>query len=355
VRKLLLSQRCKSKDFALLILLIWYPIKKVINLLFKKVTRIENSFHVFQIDGDKIARINVNHILIIADIEGSSGCREKKAAQFFNKEWYKACVEMTKDVNAVSKSLLDAGVLHVTIKDFHRTGYNIIAENLDPRVALISGYKNGPVPGFSTIPNVSAVMFLGMHAASGTKGFLAHTLTSRIAKLTINGKIWSEAELFSASLGPFGIRPIFFSGCDEACRQVQVAIPGLVVYPIDKIGSGYSFNAAHWRECLCQKAVTAIATSTAPPFLPEGPFYANVDFRDGEKTARLISRRWGFVCQGASVIIKADSFHDLYMDLIRICYLTPLIEKMLPGGLLAIYNLIGWAGLKFYGIKVGRK
>jgi D-amino peptidase len=114
-------------------------------------------------------------------------------------------------------------------------------------------------------------MFLGMHAASGTKGFLAHTLTSRIAKLTINGKIWSEAELFSASLGPFGIRPIFFSGCSEACRQVQIAIPGLVVYPIDKMSSSYSFDAAHWRESLCQKAVTAISTSTASPFLPKGP------------------------------------------------------------------------------------
>jgi D-amino peptidase len=297
----------------------------------------------------------MNHVLIIADIEGSSGCRDKKAAQFFNKEWYKACVEMTKDVNAVSKSLLDAGVLHVTIKDFHRTGYNIIAENIDPRINLISGYKNGPVPGFSNIPNASAIMFLGMHAASGTNGFLAHTLTSRIAKLTINGKIWSEAELFSALFGPFGIRPIFFSGCSEACKQVQIAIPGLVVYPIDKMDSAYLFDAAHWRESLCQNAVTAISTSTASPFLPKGPFYTVVDFRDGKKTAKLISRRWGFVCHGASVEIKADSFRDLYMDLIRICYLTPLIEKMLPAGLLAVYNLIGWTGLKLYCNSMGRK
>jgi hypothetical protein len=36
------------------------------------------------------------------------------------------------------------------------------------------------------------------------------------------------------------------------------------------------------------------------------------------------------------------------MDLIRICYLTPMIEKMLPAGVLELYNLAGFAGLYFY-------
>ena len=35
---------------------------------------------------------------------------------------------------------------------------------------------------------------------------------------------------------------------------------------------------------------------------------------------------------------------ELFMQLIRICYLTPLVEKMLPLGL-AAYNLWGRFGL----------
>ncbi len=291
---------------------------------------------------------DTNHVLIIADIEGSSGCWEKKAAEFFNKKWHAACVDMTGDVNAVSKALFDAGVSRVSVKDFHRTGYNLIAENMDSRIDLISGYKEGKIPGFGKIPDAAMAIFLGMHAASGTNGFLAHTLTSRIAKLTINGKIWSEFELFSASLGPFGICPVFFSGCPEACRQAQEVMSGIAAFPIDKSDSMDKFHVRKWREGLCRKAVEAVHNSTLPPFLPLGPFTAMVDFRDGKKAARLISKRWGFGFKGASLQIKADSFAELYMDLIRICYLTPMVEKMLPAGLLSIYNLIGWSGLKFY-------
>ena len=40
-------------------------------------------------------------ILIIADIEGSSGCWNRRASSFMTREWSRACVEMTRDVNAV--------------------------------------------------------------------------------------------------------------------------------------------------------------------------------------------------------------------------------------------------------------
>jgi D-aminopeptidase len=255
---------------------------------------------------------------------------------------------MTKDVNAVSKALFDAGVLRITVKDFHRTGYNIIAENIDPRIELMSGYKQGPVPGFGQVPDVSSVMFMGMHAASGSNGFLAHTLTSRISRLVVNGKIWPEVELFSASLGPYGIRPVFFSGCPEACKQAKNAISGINVFPINKSGPRHKFDVVSWRKALCRNAVGAIQNSHTLPFLPKGPFSAILGFRDGKKAADRVSKRWGFVRKRSEIQIEADTFHELYMDLIRICYLTPLIEKMLPAGVLSLYNLVGFAALNVY-------
>ena len=49
------------------------------------------------------------HVLIIADIEGSSGCPDYEASSFMTAKWALACLEMTRDVNAEADALLDAG------------------------------------------------------------------------------------------------------------------------------------------------------------------------------------------------------------------------------------------------------
>ena len=59
-------------------------------------------------------------ILIIADIEGSSGCMSYGASSFNTEEWYDACIDMSLDVRRVTDSLFDAGAEQVVIKDFHR-------------------------------------------------------------------------------------------------------------------------------------------------------------------------------------------------------------------------------------------
>jgi D-amino peptidase len=53
---------------------------------------------------------------------------------------------MSLDVDAVV-GLFDAGVRQVTVKDFHRTGYNLLPEMIDHRARIDCGYRRGPVPG----------------------------------------------------------------------------------------------------------------------------------------------------------------------------------------------------------------
>ena len=195
-------------------------------------------------------------VLIVADIEGSSGCWNYAASSFMTTEWAIACAEMTKDVEAVVQALLRAGVTDIIVKDFHRTGYNLLPERIDRRARVDSGYALGPIPGMGDPGKTQAVLFLGLHAASGTDGFLPHTMTSRLAAVRANGALLSEVALFAALLAPYGIRPVFFSGCPDACRQAAAVIPGISTYSIDKQTGPEGFDAQAWRQGLAQALVT---------------------------------------------------------------------------------------------------
>jgi len=285
-----------------------------------------------------------DHILIIADIEGSSGCWNYRASSFLTQEWGLACLGMTLDVNAVVTALFDAGVRQVTVKDFHRTGYNLLPELVDSRAQIVSGYRSGPVPGLGDPGDAQAVMFLGMHAAAGTEGFMAHTLTSRIMWLEVNKKPLAEVELFSASLAPHSVTPIFFSGCPTACAQARAVIKKIDSYPIDKSAGPELFDVDSWRSGLVSGALNSLNNVATEPYTPSGPFKAEVTWRGGDIAAQNLARRWGFDQDGARIFIEAADIHELYRDLIRLCYLTPLTVRILPFGLF-FYNLTGRLGL----------
>ena len=284
------------------------------------------------------------NVLIVADIEGSSGCWDSRASAFMTPAWARACMAMTRDVSAVVNALLESGVVHIRVKDFHRTGYNLLPEMINTKSEIVHGYRRGPVPGLGDPGHAQAIIFMGMHAASGTDGFLAHTLTSRIAQLEVNGKPLAEIELFASSLAPFGMRPIFFSGCPVACDQAGAVIRNITCYPIDKRSGFDGFDAETWRSGLVKAVVDSLANDQTTPYLPEGQFQALVNMRDGEAAARKIARRWKFERNGSQILIKAATIQELYMDLIRLCYLTPLVEKTLPFSI-HLYNLWGRIGL----------
>jgi len=288
----------------------------------------------------------IRNVLIIADIEGSSGCWDSRASSFMTPQWARACLAMTHDVGAVVDALFNAGVEHITVKDFHRTGYNLLPEMINAKSEIIHGYRRGPVPGFGDPGPAQVAVFLGMHAASGTNGFLAHTLTSRIACLEVNGKPMAEIELFASALAPCGIRPIFFSGCPAACAQAGAVIDNITRYPLDKSTGAGNFDGTEWRAGLARSAVASLKNDQPAPYQPEGSMQARVTLRDGEAAARKIARRWKLDHQNDQILIHAAHIGELYLALIRICYLTPLVEKTLPFCLMA-YNLWGRIGLSW--------
>ncbi|MEH0021206.1 MAG: M55 family metallopeptidase [Desulfobacter sp.] len=281
-------------------------------------------------------------ILIIADIEGSSACLDRSSAKFLGRGWPRACLGMTKDVNAVATALFRAGAGRVVIRDFHRTAYNIMPGLVHPKAVLAQGYTTGPVPGMGAPGEFDGLMMLGMHAPSGSSGFLPHTLTSRIARVTVNNSLVSEAQLFSAALEPFGIPPLFFSGCPSACAHTETSMPGVRCFPIDKFSPG--FHAPSWRKRLAQEAVRALSAPKDTLYNPRGEFRVIVTMAKGKAAAKISAQRWGYKHQGANIYVDVASFSALFRELSRIAFLTPLAERLAPLGL-PLYHLMGRAGL----------
>jgi D-amino peptidase len=281
------------------------------------------------------------NILIVCDIEGSSGCRSYKASSFLNVEWARACRSMSLDVSAVTSALFDAGVKSITIKDFHRTGYNLFTNLIDKRARIISGYRNGTVPGMGNLKNLDAVLYLGMHASSGSGGHIAHTMTSRISKITANGKSISELQLFSAALSVTGAVPVFFSGCPVACTEAMTAVKGISVYPIDV--KARNFNAEYWRKGLARSAVESLSEKRRFVYNPADPFEITVRMRD-EALAEKLSRLWKIKRSKDSIVFGAEDLREVFQKLTVWLYITPFIQKILPVGLL-LYNLLGRAGI----------
>ena len=159
------------------------------------------------------------------------------------------------------------------------TWIDTMPERIDDRARIVCGYRRGPVVGLGDPGDADAVMMLGMHAAAGTKGFMPHTLTSRLASLRVNGRAMSEAELFSAPLSRFGIAPIFFSGCPAACAQANERLPGIRTFAIDKRVAPEDLDARRWRTELAQAAALSLSNRSVSPYCPEGPFHAEITIR----------------------------------------------------------------------------
>jgi hypothetical protein len=129
-----------------------------------------------------------------------------------------------------------------------------------------------------------------------------------------------------------------------ACAQANEVIPGIITCAIDK-SMGYDrFDTMRWRVKLVQAVTQSLNNNLTEPYLPQGPFEAVVTMRDGERVARKLSQRWGFDREGSKLLLKAADIHELYTNLIRLCYLTPFIERILPLALI-VSNLRGRHGL----------
>ena len=170
--------------------------------------------------GDSAIRVLVYH-----DMEGLSGQDDPRTFSYSSPDYYPMGQEyLAADINAVVDGLFAGGATNVEIVDAHGSGNpspDLIPAKLDPRATQLT--RDSAFRQYVDVvaPNTyDAIVAVGMHAKTGSRGFASHTYTIGI-DLWMNGQSITETELVAYSWGRAGVPVIFVSGDDRLADDLK--------------------------------------------------------------------------------------------------------------------------------------
>lgn len=189
-------------------------------------------------------------VYISADIEGITGlvswsqCSRPDGKSF---DYDFARRMITHDVNAAIRGARAAGADEIVVKDSHGNSKNLLIEDLEPGVELISGHGSGAdgmVMGIDS--SFDALMLVGYHAMAGTLGgVMEHTITGGIHRLWVNGALTGEMGLAAGTAGRYGVPVVTVTSDAAGCLEAQCLIPGVATASTKEGFGRYMARALH--------------------------------------------------------------------------------------------------------------
>src|SRR5688572_12057981 len=164
-------------------------------------------------------------VLVYHDMEGLSGQDDYRTFNYSHPEHYAKGQEyLAGDINAVVDGLFAGGATTVEIVDAHGSGNpspDLVPAKLDPRATQLTRDSSFRQYVDIVAPDTyDAVVAVGMHAKTGSRGFASHTYTLGI-DLWMNGRSITETELVAYSWGRAGVPVIFVSGDDRLADDLK--------------------------------------------------------------------------------------------------------------------------------------
>jgi len=189
-------------------------------------------------------------VFISADIEGCTGlvswsqCSRPDGKSY---DYEFARRMMTHDVNSAIRGAWAAGAGEIVVKDSHGNSKNLLIDQLEPGVSLISGHgagKDGMVTGIDE--SFDALFMVGYHAMAGTgSGVMEHTIIGGITGMWVNERPCGEIGLAAGVAGHYGVPLALITSDDLGCREAIDLIPGMET-AVTKTGIGrYMANLDH--------------------------------------------------------------------------------------------------------------
>ncbi len=186
-------------------------------------------------------------LYISSDIEGTCGINHWNETEATKPGDYSQFAKlMTAEVAAACESAIECGA-SVTVKDAHDTARNIILEELPRGTTLIRGWSKDILSMMSGLNDdkYDAVAFTGYHSEATSDGNpLAHTMTTRLQSVKINGTPASEFVMNAYIAAYYGVPIVFVSGDEALCETAKRMIPDIVTVATKK-GKGAATVSPH--------------------------------------------------------------------------------------------------------------
>lgn len=175
-------------------------------------------------------------VFISADMEGTAGVTCWAETERDKPDYPEFQALMTSEVVAACEGALLAGATEIVIKDAHHTARNLLVDRLPPEARIIrewSGHPHSMMFGIDA--DCAAAIYTGYHDAAATDSNpLAHSFTSRIMRLTINGTVASEFTVNATTAAMLGVPSVFLSGDAGICAGASALVPGIVTCPVSE-------------------------------------------------------------------------------------------------------------------------
>jgi D-amino peptidase len=218
-------------------------------------------------------------IYISADMEGTAGvCSWKQCDPSDGHEYPTYRRYMTQEVRAAIDGARESGARTILVNDSHWDMRNLLFDELpgDDDLRVISGTRKPLSMGQGLDASFDAAFFTGYHAGAGEAAALAHTYSSDVYRVTVNGIACSEALLHAAFAGSCGVPVVLATGDDAIVRATLASLPWAVGVAV-KRSIGYTAVDSLTPEA-AQAAIRAGARDAvgriakAKPFTFESPY-----------------------------------------------------------------------------------
>lgn len=223
-------------------------------------------------------------VYLSVDIEGVAGVVHTDQARRSGHDYSLARRLMTAEANAAARGAFDAGASLVLVNDSHADMRNLLIDELDHRVELLSGSLKPLSMVEGAAERFDAALFVGYHAGSGSQGgILDHTYSSAVvARVRVDGLEMNEAGLNALVCGEYGTPVVFLSGDEVTCAQARALLPGIEAVAVKSGVSRYSARSLHPEEARRRiyDGVKRALHRTPPckPFVLDGPHRLEIDF-----------------------------------------------------------------------------
>jgi D-amino peptidase len=185
-------------------------------------------------------------IYISADIEGITGVSDWDETLKKTSDYQEFRDQMTAEVVGACEGAFEAGATEILVKDAHDTGRNIIASRLPHNVRLVRGWSGHPFCMVQELDkSFAGLIMVGYHSRAGADTSpLAHTMSTTVAEIIINGRPASEFLLHAYAASYVHVPVVCVTGDGGVCREIHSINPYVEVVPV-KEGVGNSTISLH--------------------------------------------------------------------------------------------------------------